>query len=257
MKFVFVLGMPRSGTTLMSQMLDSHPDVMMSPSMDFLQTSLQDLGLQELPGHAHLQEFGLDEPKLLGRGMAAMVRSLLMDYAEARRARTKKIASTLGTKMMAWPPKSIAMIDKGFSCVTWVVVFRDPADTFVSTRKQTWGTKSPAPFLKFWRAYHQHVAKFGPQVQWVGYERLVRDPEETMCKLLSLMELEWNEAVVRPHEHPHDDVADATNVSTFALGNDPIGTKAIGRAVELSTAEQQLFVNGAGKLLAALRRRQL
>lgn len=226
---VFVLGMPRSGTTLVSQVIDSHPMVMMSPTMAFLQWNLQGLGWVENQKNDDLQ---VDPKVAYGKAKAAFLQVLLREYVEARLAREKTgdRPKLVGTKLMSWYPQSAEMIDAGFRAAKWVVVVRNPVDTYCSVSRQTWGHKGIQAWQDDWMRFYAAAidAELGHKL-FVRYEELVESIQPEVERIARFLGVPPAQEMEVPHKHKHDDHMDTKTNSTCRLGVDPISKAPVGR----------------------------
>lgn len=227
LKPVFVIGMPRSGTSLMSQILDSHPQIIMSPTLDFLQWRLQEINTVE----EKAEDLQLDGTAFAASA-AIYIEELLSRYAASRIARTGRQTPTrVGSKLMAWNPRSLKGMESFWDDVVWVLITRNCTDMFASLMNQSWGCKDWKLVVKTWIAYHQSV--FSAKLQKlvvVRYEELVKDPAGILPMVTAACDLEWSEKVLWPERYQHDDLKDLRTKSKLMLGVDSISPLSIGRA---------------------------
>lgn len=195
---IFVLGMPRSGTTLTEQILASHPDV---------------YGAGELPDLLYLAAHPKSEPT---EGFPLSMRGLTPDDLAAMGARY-----VAGLRERA--PASRCITDKmpaNFFCVGLihlmlpnariVHVNRNPVDTCLSgfTRlfnKSQYHSYDLAEIGRYYRNYADlmdHWRAVLPQGAFldVQYEDMVADNEGQARRLLDYCNLEWNDACLDFHK---------------------------------------------------------
>lgn len=278
---VFVGGDNRSGTTLVAIILDSHPDLVVGPELDFREP--RDLG-----------------PELL--------RCIELVRAKDRREEALAMGVQLVEQCHRFgvEPDELARVVRAAcrTCASDLVAFEDRAvliDGVGELRRakagvSRWGLKiqrdllAHADYIRLWpRARFVHIVRDGRDVAashlrsdrhlyyssihhaaqgWaelmegtrelveragvieIHYEALVREPEPTLRRLLDALELRWHPAVldhtaVRHDllEHPH------AHPSAAAVGR-PIHTAAIGRhRRDLSPHELETFEAIAGDWL--------
>jgi tetratricopeptide (TPR) repeat protein len=191
---VFVVGMPRSGTSLVEQILASHPAV---------------AGVGELEFWA--DELRSDEARIRnGLLPVPLRRKIATDYLQILKSRHANAAHVVDKT-----PRNadlLGLIHSVFPDARIVHVQRDPIDTCLSCYFQNFG---PSLNFKFdlndlARYYRQHtrlmahwrtVLPPGTLID-VPYEALVADQEGWTRKILAHLGLEWNAACLKFHENP-------------------------------------------------------
>ncbi|WP_293365875.1 tetratricopeptide repeat-containing sulfotransferase family protein [Phenylobacterium sp.] len=183
---IFVLGMPRSGSTLVEQILASHPQV-------------QGLG-----------ETGL-LPQLLERGYpktAAGLRDAATRYLDGLRARgwdgaSRVVDKTLENYLHA------GLIGVLFPRAVIVHVVRDPIDNGFACYRQLFAQGNEtlydladiaAEYVRYRSLMETWAARLPGRIVDIGYEALVADPETESRRLLTEVGLAWDPAVLRFHE---------------------------------------------------------
>jgi tetratricopeptide (TPR) repeat protein len=196
---IFVVGMPRSGTSLVEQIIASHPAM---------------AGLGELPDLPDLA----DELAALHGGRIA---GLAAATAEEFGAMAKRYLAKLATA----PAAALRVVDKmpiNFRHVGLIAVMfpgariihtrRDAMDTCVSIYRQNFEYRQPYAFdLRHLGGYYNqyerlmaHWAKVVPdRIVEVAYEKLTADLSGEARRLISACGVPWDERVVRFHESGH------------------------------------------------------
>jgi len=221
---VLIVGMPRSGTTLVEQMLASHPKVFGAgelPDLPTLTASLRDARGSEYPECIA----AIDRTALHACGEA---------YVDGLRARAPD-AGCITDKL----PANFAHL--GFAClavpnVRVVHVRRDPLDTCLScfsklfAQDQLHYAYDLAELGRYYRAYARLMehwrAVLPPGVMLeLQHEELVADPEPHARRLLAHCGLEWDAGCLRFHETRRP-------VRTLSAGQvrEPLFRRSIGRA---------------------------
>jgi tetratricopeptide (TPR) repeat protein len=195
---VFVLGMPRSGTTLTEQIIASHPDVYGAGELhDLLRIAERNISTQSpLPFPDNLRSF--DRHSLSAWG-AEYVAGLRQRAPDAKRITDKMPSNyfTVGLIHLMLPNAKI------------IHVHRNPVDTCLScytrlfNRKQEY-TYDLAELGKYYVHYvrlMEHWRKVLPAGAFldVRYEDIVTDQETLARKLIEYCGLEWNQACLEFH----------------------------------------------------------
>jgi hypothetical protein len=193
---IFVIGSPRSGTTLLRLMLDSHPRISCGEETHFLRD------LQSVVGRhwGLLSTYGLERSWWLGR-----LRDLYEDFQGEVLARSGKAR---------WAEKdptytlSLDFIEELFPDALYVHLLRDGRDVVASFRDR-WGYLSAARAARTeWARYVAAARSFGRRVGperflEVRYERLVADPEAEARRIFTFLGEDFVPEVVAfdPAEH--------------------------------------------------------
>jgi len=220
---IFILGVPRSGTTLLRTILDSHPTIACGPETPWLAPhqprSLGDLWrfLRE-DSFGYCRSFQM-EPAAVSRAARAFADSLLGEYARAR-GKTRWAEKT---------PDNVQYMEfllEVFPDARWVYVVRDGLDVAASTSLiprerrgiSEWHeenlpigfalamTNTPFSALLRWRHWNAMVerALYGREHFRLTYERLVSEPEPTLRELMAFIGEPFDPAILRYAEQPHD-----------------------------------------------------
>lgn len=197
---VFVLGMPRSGTTLVEQILSAHPDV-------HGYGELTDLGriAKEMP-----QRIGSVQrwPEVAGALHPETVRAAANDYLNSLQERYATSAARLVDKA----PTNffhIGLIAMLFPKAVIVWCRRDPRDICTSIYSENFGLsqKQATDLADIGFFYRQHRRLMGHWMEVAGtqiypcrYEALIADPEGQSRNLLKAVGLPWDDRCLRFHE---------------------------------------------------------
>lgn len=188
---VFILGMPRSGTTLTEQIISSHPDVYGAGE------------LSEIPKLDH--KFGnltKENAAEMGAHYVAQVKKL--DKSGKARRITDKMP---GNFMRLGQIVCILPYAKIIHCR------RDPADTCLSCYKQnfargqywSYNLEELAAQYKMYKDLMEHWRKVLPgKFLEIDYEETVNNFEEQARKLIDYVGLPWDDACLEPHKQKRD-----------------------------------------------------
>lgn len=193
---LFIVGLARSGTTLVEQILASHSQVE---------------GAGELPDlSAVLAEESRRRGKPFPRWVGAMESDDWMRLGERYLERTKhwRRRRPHFTDKMPNNWMYIGAIRAMLPGAHIVACRRDPLETCFSCYRQHLAgneyTRTPEDLAAFWRDFDRsatHFAGLYPKhVYQHDYEALLADPEGGVCKLLNFCGLSFEEACLRFHE---------------------------------------------------------
>ncbi|ETX08359.1 sulfotransferase family protein [Candidatus Entotheonella palauensis] len=212
---IFIIGCPRSGTTLLRLMLDSHPHISCGPESHFL-TDLA--GIVDRHG-ARIGRFGVDRDQWYEK-TAHFFHAFHMAYAQKR-------------GKQRWAEKTpkytrhLALVNQLFPDCQLIHMIRNGRDV-VSSYHQRWGYLSAVKTAAYrWREYITLARDFGktlPKDRYfeLGYEDLVNDTEMTLRGMFEFLQEPWVPDVLNYQDAPHD-VNDLYATSTQAFRSESAG----------------------------------
>ena len=190
---IFIVGMPRSGTTLTEQIISSHPDVYGAGELHSLSQVQKDLG-----------ELTQENCYALGEEYVKRVREINSDSQSAKKITDKMPANYLhiGTMVTTLPNAKI------------IHCRRNPIDTCLSCYKQlfarghywSYDFEDMAIHYAFYEDMMEHWRTTLPKDRFLefDYEETVNDFETQARRLIEFVELEWNDACLTPHKTKRD-----------------------------------------------------
>ena len=215
----FVVGVGRSGTTLLRLMLDAHSTMAMPPETHFFQSLLDASGkvrfgpTQALEAitedeHRRWNDFGLEPSKLEAR-FEAIPR---FNVTDALRAFYELYAEEQGKER--WGDKTpdyikrMRKIKRVLPEARFIHVIRDGRDVALSTNKRIVerGHREPLPAKRSARRWRNRIEKAradGPKLGEyleIRYEDLVVETEPTLRRVCEFSELEFEPGMLRYHE---------------------------------------------------------
>ena len=224
---IFIVGLPRTGTTLVDRILSSHPDVVSAGELNTFASLIKALSKST-------SNRVLDVETLKNVATA--------DLAETGRAYVEKTRRlTRGarrfTDKMPLNFFYAGLIHRALPQAKIVVLRRDPADSCLSNFRQLFATGFSyynyafdiADTAAYYRAFDALIDNWReslpPQTfMELHYEDIVHDQEATTRELLAFCDLDWNEACLRFHENEAP-VATASSVQV----RQPLYSGSIGR----------------------------
>ena len=188
-----IIGMPRSGTTLLEQIVSSHGDVAAGGELNFWNER----------GAAWNREGGAET-------MAAFLKQAAADYLGVLRAVGSKAARV--TDKMPFNFLWAGLIHLAFPRATIIHCRRSPIDTALSIHQThfnpnlafpTGGQELVAYFDSYRRlaAHWQRVLPPGRLIE-VDYESLTSVPEQVIRRVLTGCGLSWDESCLHPERNP-------------------------------------------------------
>jgi tetratricopeptide (TPR) repeat protein len=211
---VLIVGLPRSGTTLLERVVSSHPEVRGCGELTFWS--------ERGPTWAHA------DPDRLARAGAHLrgryLRALRRGAPEVLRA----------TDKMPFNFFWVGLVHLLFPKARFVHARRNPVDTCLSiyTTPLTarWGFASePSDLAWYYRQYvrladHWRAVIPSDRLLDVDYEHLAQEPEEAARRLIAFTGLEWDSACLRP-----EDNRDAVRTASSWHARQPIYRSSIER----------------------------
>lgn len=225
-KPIFLVGLPRSGTTLVEQILASHPAVHGAGELDFGYRSAprpstvgESVNKDWLP---RIAESHLRTLTALGGGKPFVVDKMPDNYLH-----------------LGW----LATLFPG---ATFIEVVRDLRDTalslYMTDFKVLKWTRTPGDIHDRMRCYNslmEHWAWTLPvKVHQVRYEDLIFDPQKQIERLLAAIGLEWDNNLLRAHENQRP-----VKTASLTQVRKPLYSTSIGRWKHYADHLPELFAS--------------
>ena len=195
---VFIVGMPRSGSTLIEQVLASHSEVEATMELPYMQ-GLGQLYMIAEGDHSSLPIIGLDESKLAAIG-DEYLKATELHRTESKRFFIDKLPDNflyIGLIAMALPGAKI------------IDARRNPMDTCVGNYRQ-WFARGKAfsyklgelgrHYLQYMRIMQHWEQVLPGEILTVDYEMMVENTEAEIRRILSYCGLPWEDACLNFHQ---------------------------------------------------------
>jgi hypothetical protein len=214
----FVVGAPRSGTTMLRLMLDAHPELAIPPETYFITKAQKqwraarrrpgenqvDTFIDSVTGHKRWPDFHLDagdferrvrerDPKRLGDG----VRVFYEMYAE-------KIGKPRWGDKTPFYVRKMDVIQKVLPEARFIHLIRDGRGVALSIKDLWFGPDTIEGCAEFWVARIDEAREKAadlPHYIEIIYEDLVRDPEPNLRRIAEFIEIPFDERMVRFYEN--------------------------------------------------------
>ncbi|HWU48557.1 MAG TPA: sulfotransferase [Asticcacaulis sp.] len=225
---VFILGFPRSGTTLIEQVLSAHPDVAAGGELRFAHT-WRALSGQILPGGAAFPQRVAQIEAADYRHVPGLLRD---DYLNRAQIHGLTDGARLFTDKMPLNDVYLPLIRLAFPQAAVVRMIRHPLDVLISmlSHNLTHGYNagfSPETIVEHMLAQHalnRAYEALNPQVFALRYEDFVADPRGWTLRLLSHVGVGFHDACLRFHENRRH-----APTPSYAQVKKPLNARAVGR----------------------------
>jgi hypothetical protein len=196
---IFIVGCPRSGTTLVRVILDSHPNICCGPETGLIK-NLKTFN-ESIQGYwSMLEPYGIDK-KIANQRLGELFRLFPDNYTKMK-------------NKQRWAEKTpenifyVDFINELFPNCQFINVIRDGRDV-VCSHKDRWGSKTIFSAIKKWnRAIdltYTYRAKFSKdKYMEVRYEELVSYPEKETKRMMEFLGEIWIPDLLEYHNKQHD-----------------------------------------------------
>ncbi len=208
----FIVGHPRSGTSLLRALLDSHPQLLVVP----FETHLFDWARSGDPVTALLDRTYLwttihrHRPSISREEVEAVLKRA---FSQTRGPRARLLALVEGWRELTEAPRNTRWVEKtprhlyeSTTLLRWfptgarvLVMRRDPRDVIASALKQK-PSRTIFQMALTGRLAHQVVTEHeqDPRFLVISYERLVQDPGRVMRTVCQFLDVPYDPVVVTP-----------------------------------------------------------
>jgi len=229
-KLAVICGHPRSGTTLLEQLLDSHPEVVSAEETPIFYETYISLRRRVSALSGMLETLQSLTPAVLTQTTEWYLRCMQMF-----------VGSPIGERLLIDKNPSltglIPAVVRLFPQTRFIVALRDPRDVCLSCFMQPLPLNSTSSFylsleetsteytslMGFYRAL---APKLPLPAMEVRYEDVVKDVEAISRQVLNFLGLEWDSRVLRFDEHARQKLVRSPTYADVAR---PISSGAIGR----------------------------
>jgi tetratricopeptide (TPR) repeat protein len=223
---IFIVGFPRSGTTLLEQVLDAHPLLQSMDEQPFL-----------LRAVVEVTNRGIGYPAELGKLTQAALQDIRVHYWDRARERARLLP---GRRLVDKNPLNmilLPLIRRLFPNARIILTIRHPCDTVLSCFLQHFRSdlallcrdlptvaKSYSRAFGFW---YSQLPLLRPSSYELRYEQLAADFATEVEKLSVFLELPWHQAMLAPGEHARSKGFIGT--PSYAQVIEPVSNRSVGR----------------------------
>ncbi|NKQ36527.1 MAG: sulfotransferase [Chloroflexi bacterium] len=205
LQYIAIVGVGRSGTSLLMSMLNAHPDVAFPPEFHFINRHLAqkpqaalDEAVARLQADARFARLEMDLAEVIRPfthnrqpfTMPALYRQILLTYAQQQNV---AIIGDKAPKYVEYLP----VIRQIVPDAKIIHLIRDPRDVYLSRTKAAWSANrsDTTQFLAYRAQYalgrSQGPRLFGENYLEVQYENLLAQPEMTLHSICDLLQIPY------------------------------------------------------------------
>jgi len=224
---VFVMGFPRSGTTLLEQVLDAHPQLRSMDEQGLVLWAVTEVTKQDIR-----------YPAELGRLSAEFLDEVRAGYW--KRAH-KHVRLLPGQRLVDKVPLNfvfVPVIRRLFPNAPIILAIRHPCDVLLSCYLQHFAapqlaiacrdlTTLATVYSRCFGFWYDQWPLLRPSSYELRYEQLTADFPAEVRKLSAFLELPWDEAMLAPHAHARAKGFIAT--PSYSQVVEPVNSRAVGR----------------------------
>jgi tetratricopeptide (TPR) repeat protein len=196
-ELIFIVGLPRSGTTLVEQILAAHDQVEGAGELPFLPMLIQE------------ESARLGKPYLDWAAVATEADWKRLAQIYLQHTARYRLQKPISTDKLPENWHYLGAIRSMFPAARIVDCQRDPLETAWSCYKQLFAPGRVAfsykmeNLARYWQAHQRTLAdwrRVAPTLYVLDYEKLVRDPEVQIRELLKALQLSFDSKCLDPHK---------------------------------------------------------
>jgi tetratricopeptide (TPR) repeat protein len=195
-ELIFVVGLPRSGTTLIEQILASHSKVEAAGELPFLPNIIRQESLRLGKAYEDWAPLASDAD------WDRLAQQYLQQTARYRRQKS------ISTDKLPENWHYVGAMLRMFPAASVVDCMRDPLETIWSCYKQLFAPGRVAfsyrldDLINYWRVHERAMSEWqrkSPRIHRQNFESLVRAPDVEISNLLSAVNLDFETSCLTPH----------------------------------------------------------
>jgi hypothetical protein len=257
MKKLFIVGCPRSGTTVVQQALNRHSGIVIPPETKYF---FSFLGHSRRCQHRHIDRINADLRIALPKPASRISR--LADSREFFEEMSRRYLKRMNRKDAFYfgektPEHTghLGDIRRHFPDAKILFLYRDGRDVAWSLSRVPWMSSNVhvnfLVWLYYYRYLHRAIAHNSPNICLVRYEELVADPHREFHRILEFLDLPYESAVADGHGNTEG--VPRREYPWKARALEPITTDRIGVSRrELRREQIEIMERLGGRALSAL-----
>jgi tetratricopeptide (TPR) repeat protein len=234
----FLVGFPRSGTTLLDSMLSAHPDIEV----------LEEKGLF---AGLHQNWAAPGTLEALGEINSSQIEDARDIYRQEMNQHRRRPERSLVIDKLPLNLAYMFLINRLFPEAPIIFLQRHPLDACISCFSQSFELEATMAYFldledtaQYYNAVMQVAALSIEQISnplhTMHYEDLVSDPEGQLSGLIGYLALDWNDSVL---EYRNRDSADSHNTPSYQQVSQPLHSRSIGKWQHYSKQLAPLLAN--------------
>ena len=248
---VFIVALPRSGTTLLEAIISSHPQAADAGELEVVRRMVGEIMKQELADSWPRVAPTYLTSEVLDRWAAR--------YLEASTSFGPSALRIVDKNLLNWV--YVGLLAQMFPKARFIHIDRDPLDVGISCFERLPAVVVPwsadliqlGTVIRIYRELMEHWKRLLPgRIHTVQYEQLVRNQEGEMRKILDFLGLPWDPAVLAHHHSKDRGGNDRTQEPLPTLGSEqasrPVYDSSIGRGARFGAALDPLRKAIAGEV---------
>lgn len=254
---LFIMGCQRSGTTLVSSILNSHPNISIYHESFLFHIFSRELKFYgDLSKHNNLRLLAIDlafviksQAREIGKGKPAFSPSV-EDILELSSEPSFNGLYTAIFKLYAYANEKsrggdktpenyqyLKTIKEGFPSSPIIYLIRDPRDVILSSQKIFGTSLEKAAYM--WNEAYQTYSALSENAHLVKYELLVTEPETSLKQMCHYINEDYTESLLSFFKDTPDRFKN--HRQDIRLLNSPISTKSIGNYQEIPVEKIKLI----------------
>ena len=232
---VFVAGMPRSGTSLIDQIIDAHPLAAGVGELNSIDKFSKQLERDARPGVEPPACFGAMQDAEWTRMAEEYVAQITAQAPGAQRIVNKALGNN----------RLLGLIARLFQKTRIIHALRDPRDVAISccmggfnNKLFPWSTRMEW-IARAWQGSREMMdhwkSSLDVPILEVSYERLVQQPDTEFPRIIEFLGLEWDEACTRFHESKR-----TVRTLSYDQVNRPLYTSSVSRHLNYAKSLQAI-----------------
>lgn len=222
-KPIFVLGQPRSGTTLIERIIGSHSRVHSAGELQQF-----GLALRRVTDHQDPKRFSAELFEKASTADPAKIGGLYLDTTRRMQGNQARFIDKLPQNYLMIP-----LILAALPNAKIVHLVRDPRDACFSSFKQLFAdaylhsydqAEMARHHARYWHLMNVWRERFGERFIDVSYEDTVSDLEPAARRLINFLDLPWEDAVLDFHQQQG-----AVSTASAVQVREPVHTRSVGR----------------------------
>lgn len=220
---IFIVGEPRTGSTLLERMLGAHDCV--TPAGELRHFGF---AVRKATGLHEMREFSADLVRAAARADPARVAEAYLESTAPFHSATPHFVDKLPRNVL-WLPLILAALPNA----RVLLIDREPLDLCFAMFKQLFADaylfsydqeETARHHARYRRLTDIWKSRFGERFLTLDYEALVREPETTLRSVLGFAGLSWQEACLQ-----RPGAGDAVATASAAQVREPLHTRSVGR----------------------------